>query len=78
MNTHSTIKFKKMSKPDKRYLIVDQPEGFQYKPACGKVEQNGAVTVSGFHMTPDEIDNHGSSYRALDDVFREIEENMKK
>ena len=61
-----------------KYTTKIEPEGFQYKPACGTVNQDGSVTVSGVNMNQEDIDSYGTSYKALDDVFREVELGMKK
>ncbi len=65
-----------MTKP-KRYTTELAPEGFQYKPACGTVNGDGSVTVSGYNMQQKDIDEYGASYKNLDDVFKEIEEGME-
>jgi len=65
-----------MTKP-KNYTIELEPEGFQYNPACGTVNQDGSVTISGCNMKQKDIDSYGASYKELDNVFREIEEGME-
>lgn len=63
---------------DEGFLHIDIPDDFDFKPACGKVNSNNTVTVSGMNFTMDEIDNYGKNDEELVDIFLEIEEGMKK
>ena len=64
-------------KKNQRYILEPAPEGFQYKPACGMVNGDGSVTISGCNMKQEDIDTYGASYKELDDIFREIDEEME-
>lgn len=56
----------------KDYLQILPPDGFRFKPARGKVEADGSVTVSGCNMTERDIDS-GVVLAELDSLFSEID-----
>lgn len=57
---------------DDKDLLDLEPEGFKFKPAHGKVENDGTVTISGMNIAAPKIDA-ASVLFDLEDVFKEID-----
>jgi len=47
---------------------------FEFKPACGVVNNDGSVTVSGMRFTEQEIERNGRQFADLVDIVSEIDE----
>ena len=59
------------------YLLDEKPEGFAFKPACGTVNEEGIITVSGMNFTEQQVENSGKRYENLVSVFSEIQADME-
>ena len=55
------------------YLLDEKPEGFVFKPACGTVNEEGIITVSGMNFTEQQVENSGKRYENLVSVLSEIQ-----
>lgn len=62
------------------YNIGDEtfalPTDFTFRPACGKANQDGSVTVSGYNFTQQEIQSVGREWRELVGILKEIKSDV--
>ena len=53
---------------------VMMSKGFTFRPACGELNHDGSVTVSGFNFTQEQIQDEGREWRELIDALKGIKE----